>query len=136
MVPENTKSWVISQCRESASTLEKVEITEIDGMYRIDFNDTDDEVTPALEPEVDVIDVAGRSIYTHSPSPDRLVFYTAASEDTMISFNFLIKLLRQVSEAEKAEIIHSASLEANAIINSLRLDINQRLPMGTSLLEP
>lgn len=132
MVPENTKAWVINQCRESASTLAKVEITEIDGMYQIDFDDTDDDVTPVIDPHVSVIDVGGRPIYAHNPSPDRLVFYIAASEDTMISFNFLIKLVRQASEAEKAAIIRSASMEANAIINSIRLDINHRNPMGIS----
>lgn len=130
MTPENTKAWVINKCRESATILGKVEVTEIDGMFRIEFDDTDDQVTPTIEPEVDVIEVAGRSIYAHKPSPDRLVFYTAASEDTMISFNFLIKLLRQVSEADKADIIHSASLEANAIINSVKLDIDYRQTPG------
>jgi len=130
MVPGNTKTWVINQCRDSASTLANVKITEIDGMFRIEFDDAVDHVTPTIEPEVNVIEVAGRSIYAHNPSPDRLVFYTAVSEDTMISFNFLIKLLRQASEAEKADIIHSASLEANAIINSVKLDIDYRQTPG------
>jgi hypothetical protein len=58
MVPENTKAWVINQCRDSASTLTKVVITEIDGMYRIDFEHTDDDVTPVINPHVSVIDKA------------------------------------------------------------------------------
>jgi hypothetical protein len=132
MVTENTKAWVINQYRESVSTLAKVAITEIDGMYRIDFEDTDDEVTPVIDPHVHVIEVGGRPIYAYNPSPDRLLFYIAASEDTMISFNFHIKLIRQAPEAEKEDIIRSASMEANAIINSIRLVINHRSPMGIS----